>query len=376
MKKLKIAILTEIIDYHSGSRAPLQIAKYLAKLQKITVYAYDHQKDPKVIADLKKNGVTTILITTPKIPPVSRYLAAFNLTQKLRSHSPNVILFAGTLTSFLAAKLTTIPIIRIYMGTQLDAYLEKVFPQKITFLDKLLNFLANCYIFATNLITYRLSDKIVAISHYAASEGKKLYGRAVDKVIYLASDLAPTTGHKLPATNYRQEIAILAVSRITPYKGFHLIIDALKKIGTTPKITLTIIGSQPRKNYLDYLQKEGQSLAKIIVNASDQTLAQNYQSCDFYVTCDQNLYFGLPICEAATFAKPTIALDYGAANELIIHGKTGYIAKNQRALIYYLGKLTNNPQLVQKLGKEAKKYTFAKFNWQKIVKDYQEVIDK
>jgi len=80
MKKLKIGILTEIINFHSGSRAPLEIARHIAKLgHDVTVYALDTKLSPSAKESLKKNGVkiktfkidSKFIILNSKLPPLS-----------------------------------------------------------------------------------------------------------------------------------------------------------------------------------------------------------------------------------------------------------------------------------------------------------------
>src|SRR3989344_7114924 len=124
MKSLKIGILTEIVSYHSGSRAPLEIAKHLAKLkQNVAVYAYNFAKDNQAYKDLKKNGVKIIFFSKPNIPYLGKFISSLKLYKTLKKNKPDIMTFSGTPPFFFAAKLTQIPIVRIYQGTQFDAYL-------------------------------------------------------------------------------------------------------------------------------------------------------------------------------------------------------------------------------------------------------------
>jgi len=373
---MKIGILTEIINYHSGARAPLEIAKHLAKRgHEISVYAYDFGQDRNALQDLKNYGVTVSMFNKQHFAFMEKYVAALSLFITLRRNPPEAILFSGTLPFFLAGKLTGIPIIWMYMGTQFNALLENTIPnQGISFIVKTLNAVVNVYIYLVGFIIYRLSAGLVAISKYAAHEGKHLYKRNANMVIYLGT--AFFQKHNTKTLRKKDYISLLSVSRITPYKGFHLIIEAIKKIKTDRKIIFTISGSQPKQKYLAYLKKIGGKNIRIIIDPPDQELARLYQNSDIYVTADRYLYFGLPIIEAAQFGKPTVSLNFAASKEIIAHNKTGFIANNINEFSNYLQKLIENDSLRNALGRNAlqrsKEYTWeicAK-NWEIALKRF------
>lgn len=375
MKKIKIAILVEIINYHSGARAPLEIAKHLTKYNHdISVYAYDSMLDKNTKTDLLKYGIKMVTIKKNAIPFIGKYFSIFTLFKKIKEDKSEVICFAGTLPFFLASKLTGIPIILTYYGSQLDAYLEKKLPnEKISKIDNILNNLGNYYIYIVNYILVHYAKYVIAISKFSANEARKLYGKAPDKIIYLGSTLL--SNDNKTKKHDKNQIKIISVSRITPYKGFHFIIDALKNITDNKKITLTIIGSTAQKKYLEYLKKKTNVRIKILLNPPDATLAKLYQESDFYVNADKYLYFGLPILEAAHFLRPTVSLNIAAASELIQHKKTGFIAEDVKEFSDYISLLIQNTGLRERLGKNAKKVA-EKFSWEKCASEWEKVIQK
>lgn len=372
---MKIAIIVEIVNYHSGARAPLEIAKHLAKLHhKITIYAYNYWEDYETRNDIIKSGVSIVTLNKVSIPFIGKYITAFSLFGKLKKSSPEAIAYAGTLPFFLSSKLTNMPIILMYHGAQPNAYLERKNPdEQITIKDRLLNQLANLYIYLNNAILIYLSTHIVAISKFAAQEVKKLYRKQAHAVIYLGT--TSFSSKKQSTKKEKDSIAILSVSRITPYKGFHLIIEAIKKIKNGRKIILTIVGSQPKISYLKCLKKIGKEMVRIIIDPSDKELSLLYQRSDIYVTADRYLYFGLPIFEAAQFGKPTVSLNLAAANELIVHGKTGFVANNLDEFSYYLQKLIEDEKLRNKLGNNALQWSKT-FSWEECARKWEKVLLK
>lgn len=368
---MKIGILTEIINFHSGSRAPLEIARHLSLIgNDVTIYAYNHMLDKTALKSLKMDNVKVKLIQRPKTKFFSKQLAISKLYRLLKADSPDIMTFSGTPPFFIAAKLTGIPIVRIYQGVQFDALLENILPNlKPTILQNLLNKLANIAIFIIDFSSFRLSNGVVCISKYAQDEGKHLYRRQADVVIYHGT--TPLKSSKILKKKDQTSTNLVSVSRITPYKGFHKIIEALNKVKTDKKIKLTIVGSQPKKAYVKYLKKIGKEKLTIVTNPKDAKLAEIYKNSDIYVSADRYLYFGLPIYEAGVFSLPTVSLNLAAAAEIVKHTKSGYIANSQQEFTKYLEILINNPSLRIKMGKWAKDLAANEFTWQKTAKEYQ-----
>ncbi len=366
---MKIGVLTEIINGHSGARAPLEIGCQLARLgNDITVYAYTFWQDEDMFNYLRKRKVNVHLLRKPKM---GKYFVIPALIKQLKTDDPHVLYFSGTPPFFIAGFLTGIPIVRMYQGTQFDAYLEYLSPQQpISFFTKLTNAIANIFIYLIDFMSFRLSVAVVAISNYAGAEGKSLYHREVEKVIYHGISRFDNSLLKLPSSKV---IRILSVSRITPYKGFHLIIKALKQIKTPVKFIFTIVGSQPKPQYVSYLKNISGPWLEIIEDPSDQKLAKLYSSTDIYATADRYLYFGLPVAEAAQFGVPSVALNFAAASEVISHGKTGYVAQNTAELSNYLDKLIKNDSLRKRFGKNAKIW-IRRFSWERAGREWANVL--
>lgn len=368
---MRIGVLTEIVNFHSGSRAPLEIARHLSLLGNgVTVYAYSHMLDPRAQKSLIADNVRIKLIEKSKNRFLAKQLAARTLYKLLKTDSPDITTFSGTPPFFIAAKLTGIPIVRIYQGVQFDALLENLLPdQKPTFAQIFLNKLANIAIFAIDFMSFRLSNGVVSISKYAAQEGEKLYGRKSDVVIYHGTTFLKNPKEAVKKSH--NSINLVSVSRITPYKGFHKIIEALLKVKTQKKIKLTIIGSQPKKEYVKYLLKKGRGKIAIVTDPTDFNLAKIYQKSDIYVSADRYLYFGLPICEAGTFSLPTVSFNLAAAKEIVKDQKSGFIANSQQEYTKFLQILIENSALRMKMGKYAKDLAKNEFTWQKAAQKYQ-----
>lgn len=380
MRKLKIVVLTESIATNSGSRAPFEIAKNLSRLgNSVSVYAFDVERDLTAESELKKNGVKVVVFEKSRTLNFIKFLPNFEIVKTLKKDKPDFIVLAAFLPSLLAAKIARFPVVRIYMGTQFNAYLErKSLVESITPVDHFFNIIGNIYIYFIEFATNYLSNYIVAISKFCQKEVKKMYFKKVDRVIYLGGNHLPkvATKNSLPKNYFN----LLTVSRITPYKNFHLLIEGIKKIKTRKKIFLTIVGKPEKPKYLKYLKKISTKNIKILPNLTDSQLSNLYKKCDLYVTADRNLFFGFPITEAAFFAKPALAFNFAAAKEIIEPGKTGFLVKNQKQFGEVLKKSISNPQLLKIFGKNAQNRANKMFKWQKIANEYNkffpEILEK
>lgn len=367
---MKIAIITEILSTHSGSRAPIELAKHLSLNNQVTLLSYDLKTEKKAKVDLEKKGVRVVLVTPYSIL-LGKWLAALKILPYLKKNE--IISFHGTLPTFLIAKISGLPIIKTYYGTQLDAYLEKLLPsQKPKLQDKLFNWLSNQLILLIGKIYFHLADQTVGISKYTANEAKGLYQKHIP-FIYLGSDLTPQKIDKIKPGRSKT-ISILSLSRFTPYKGFHRLLKVFKELNKeVPRLKLTIAGSVSKKGYLSYLKRIKNRNVEILTDVSDQKLTQLYQRCDIYATCDRYLFFGLPPVEAAYFGKPSVVLDFAAASEIIQDGQTGYITKNLVDFKKCLKKLVQDKKLRDNLGRRAQEHAQLLFTWPKIAKEYEKL---
>lgn len=357
---MKIAIVTETLNTHSGSRAPIDLAVSCVQFKnQVIIFAVKKNTNHKLKKELQKKGVQVQLLST------SKFKSFFQLILALRKFAPGIISFHGTLSSFLGAKLSDTPIVKTYYGTQLNAYFERIFPKEPGLLDKFLNFLANQIILFKERVQFWLSDEIVAVSKFTKEEAKKLHKKKVPFVYLGAGNLGNPT--KIP--NIPKNF-ILSVSRFTPYKGFHDLIKA------SQNFPLVITGSVQNKKYLNYLRKNCGLSCKILTDITDSQLAYLYKKCLFLASFDRLPFFGLPIVEAASFGKPAIALKFGAVNELIVNGKAGFVVKNVDEFFQKTKMFFAKPALAKKMGQVASERVKKIFNWQNTAQNYNDFFQK
>ena len=84
----------------------------------------------------------------------------------------------------------------------------------------------------------------------------------------------------------------------------------------------------------------------------------------------------LTLKEAQLMEKPVIATDVGGDKEMMVDKKTGFLVKEGDAndIIKKLSKLLENKQMASEMGKEGAKFVKQQFNWERIAKNFLEVI--
>lgn len=332
---MRIAVVTFVLNSHSGARAAVETAKTFTKMGNTIDLICTPQLFDAALADQLNSAKL-------HIHQVSNPLKLFSLLLSLR---PNVISFHGILSQLLICRFTDIPVYSHYYGTQ--------------FVNPLLNTL----IYLKTLLLVWLPHKIYGISNYTSAECHRLYGRKIT-TIYLGCD------HLTKSTNFKKirstAINLLSVSRLVPYKGF----DRLIRIANILPCTLTIAGSQPNLRYLAYLKSISTPKITILTNISDDQLIKLYQNTDIYLSADRYLFFGLPILEAATFKIPTVTLSHAAASEVVINGSTGFVTNSDTEFVQHLRQLIANKPLRKKLGLAAQKHSL-NFSWQLFTKSLQ-----
>lgn len=370
---MNIAIISAGISTHSGLRAPIELAKALNSLgQTVTFYASEQGKDARVVTDLRQRKIHVSLINT-EFP----FRQIQILKRKLQRGNHDIISAHCFLTQLLAARLSGIPLVWTYYGTQFNVLQEHLFPTKNWRIDAG-DALLNLVIRLKTMLMAWMADEILPISKSAARELRNLYHKKPFATIPLGA--CPTSfSQKTPSLSlYPKPYTlnpnlILSVSRITPYKGFHILINVVNKLATLfPNVKLVIVGSAPLPRYLSYLQKISGPNIKILTNPSDAKLTTLYQQAQIYATADEYLFYGLPIWEASSFGIPSVALKRKAASEAVLHETTGYLAKNAAELEYYILRLLTAPKLCQRMGEKAKQLA-AQRTWGKTASSYERI---
>lgn len=127
----------------------------------------------------------------------------------------------------------------------------------------------------------------------------------------------------------------VSVGRLHNRKGYHLLIDAHKKLldeGLEHKI-IVIGDGEERQNLQNQIEKNGVGKSFLLLG----TLLNPYpyvKSADFYMMPSRSEGWPLIIAETLILQKPIIATDVGGIPEMISHEKNGLLVKYDIQAIY------------------------------------------
>lgn len=368
-KQIKVAVLADVLNDHSGARAPIRIAQGLASFgHKVTFYASNLMLDKTVRSDLEKRGVR-VRTYSLGLPIIGRVTVALKLFIEFAREKFDVFSIHFSSIHYLVTALFPTPKLRTYYGTQLDLGVSKrsgiwsLTPQR---------FLQG-YIMMRELVELKLSTRVVTISEYLVKEGQDFYGINMEN-IYLGVDNMTSSVHK--PFKKGKTIRILSISRIVPYKGFHTLIKSFVEVNKEIReMRLDIVGLAPIPEYLEYLNSIKNENVFIHLNLPNKELAELYRSADIYATADTWVPWSLTPLEASFFSLPLLGLDYGAMKEIILHKKNGLLAQNENEFSVNLKKLSEEQSLREEYGKKALELV-KRFNWSKTYQEYDRIIQE
>ena len=206
--------------------------------------------------------------------------------------------------------------------------------------------------------TYRKSlaniDNIVANSKFTQNILTKAgFNSRSIPVIY---NLAPKWSFNMP-TN-KETVTLLALGRLEEYKGFPILVNAMKLIKNN--LHLFIAGKGPQGKYLKRLVIKNNLKNKVTFKG-----AVNYKKVyDLYLSSDIVILPSIwpeplsrVILEAFTIGRPLIATNSGGTSEYVINNKTGSLLpiNNAEAMAKSISKLASNYKLRKKLAIKARK---------------------
>jgi len=197
---------------------------------------------------------------------------------------------------------------------------------------------------------------------------------------------------------------LLFVGRVSPEKGIHVLISAVKKLsGRYPKIRLDIVGSigsapkefivelsddpkvtslsdfypgrgQNGHYYYDCLKKLCLDGLESIVNFKGavpyQQVVDYYKSADILINPSFSESFGMSLAEAMSAEKPVVATRVGGMVNVVENKITGLLVEpgDENALADAIALLIENPALRIKMGRAGRKRILRLFSWKQVAK--------
>lgn len=92
-------------------------------------------------------------------------------------------------------------------------------------------------------------------------------------------------------------------------------------------------------------------------------------NADVFICPFTEPHFARGVIEASAFSLPVLASNVGGVNELVVHGKTGFLYNSDRDFLNFSEILISDSSLRIELGKKGYKFAFERFNLEENLKD-------
>jgi len=179
---------------------------------------------------------------------------------------------------------------------------------------------------------------------------------------------APGTSFPAEVFDGRGAITLLYVGRISCDKGVDLLMEVFEGIAARRKgLNLLIVGDGP---YLKELKaKSPRERVRFTGRVGHGDLPAIYGASSLFVFPSATDTFGKVVLEAQACGLPAIVSDTGGPQEIIVHGKTGFVARTGDALDWskkiehVLDLMSDAPQLYRKMREDARAHVTAHYDW-------------
>lgn len=283
--------------------------------------------------------------------------------------------FLGTI-GFVAARMKRRPFVLQPHGSLLGY--TRILPERAwrpyTYYDR-----------ATWKAVLRKADRVVVATSQEFKEASR-FGAPPNRIKVIPPGIAIPGVEKKPTTS---PLKLLFVGRISPSRNVHDIIRAVAIAAKSVPVELSIVGGEER---LSSWERPGyyQDLVTLSsdLGLSDrikftgplygQSLEEMYNTADVFVYVSSYESFGQPLLEAAAHRLPVISTPVGAAVDLVVPGKTGFLVEvgDVSAIAQHVLGIAENRNTLPAMGKRLIDIVRTKYDWTKILLAYRELYEQ
>ncbi len=393
--RLKLAVFnTQPPHLYFGGveRRIVETAKRLVNKVDITVYSGTKKGFNKATVI---NGITVVpCFSTDKLYPLDNWVFNRSLSEmfdtiKADVHEAHTVSGYGFLKVLKKRKISK-PFIQTVHGVLADEYIQSSKSVSPSLRMKLSN------VFMQNLA--RIEKKaateatlIVTVSRYSFQKIVQLYGVDETKIRVVPNGVDPQRFK--PAEDCekikdviggKNEQVILFVGNLIPRKGLHYLIEAAKQVVKESKETkFVVVGDGPLKSHLiSYSKEQGVSDKFVFLGyIPEETLKRLYNCADVFASPSIQEGQGITLLEAQATAKPVVAFNVTAINEVVKNKETGLLVKpDSHELANAILTLLSNESLREKMGRSGREFVSKNFSWdicaQKMFQVYSEAAER
>ncbi len=390
-KKLKVAVFnTQPPHLYFGGveRRIVEIAKRLVNEVDTKVYSGTKKSFNKIT---EIDGTTFIpCFSTDVLFPLDNWVFNRSLSRiadaiRADIYEAHTVSGYGFLKTIKKQKIKK-PFIQTVHGVLADEYIQSSKTVSPSLRMKLSNFFMR-YLARIEKEAARRATLIVTVSRYSAQKIVQLYDVDEKKIRIVPNGVDIQRFKPVEDSEKVKEgicgnskHIIIFVGRLIPRKGLHFLIKAAKHVTQENKdVMFLVVGDGPLKNHLiSYSKKVGVSNNfTFLGDVDDKTLPSLYNCSDLLVLPSVQEGQGISLLEAQATAKPVVAFNVSAVNEVVIDKETGLLVKpDSHELANAILQLLSNRSLREKMGRYGRDFVQKNFSWnflsQKMLQVYSE----
>ena len=160
------------------------------------------------------------------------------------------------------------------------------------------------------------------------------------------------------------------LSNLRPVKRIPDLLKIAKALKSDKRFKLLILAGETFAPYQPLAQKF--RLKNLIVKTHVKDIENYLNAADLGIYTSETESFGMGMLETMAYDNPVLATKAGGVPEVMQDGKTGFLLKvgNVNGFVNKIKVLMREPQLLQKLGRQAQQRAATEFSAQKIVSKY------
>lgn len=233
----------------------------------------------------------------------------------------------------------------------------------------------------TNTMSIEASDAITTVSKYMAEEAKNNLN--IDKKIHVIPNFVdheayqPAPCHIIDNPRPRG-ITLVHVSNFRPVKRIEDLIYSMCIITKKePNAQLILVGDGPERHRIERLIDKLDLRKNILVTGYRSDVAAMMNCADALVLCSETENAPLTILEGMSCGLPIIASNVGGIPEQVQDGENGFLVpvKHPEKIAEAALKLNSDPNLLTKMGENARNTILKKYTTDKVLAQYIEVYE-
>ncbi len=372
---MRILYVIENMEYGGGERCFELIIKKINK-EKFNIYIACFNDG--ILVERIKNMVKVLHLDLRKRINIKNilYLKDIIINNKI-----DIVHSQGARADFyarIAAKIARVPIVSS-VTMPVEGFDVSFFKKQVyIFFDRLTEKFVNKFLVCSKFLFKQLSEK-----HKIPREKIEFIPNGVDlKNYFYSSEKNNQIRNELGIEN--NTILIGSIGRLVWQKGLDYLIDAVLVLKKSldkeifDKIKFIIVGEGEEKGRLIKKTKMLNIDNKIIFTGFRENIGEIFDALDIFVL--SSVLEGQPfvLLEAMAYGKPIVATNISGVNETVFNNETSIMVKpyDAKSLAKGIEVLLKNKQKAVSLGDKAKKYVQKFYDFNVLIKQYENVYEK